>query len=70
MKDMEFKNEKEKEEYSLICRLIWGGLPLDIEWAIKTKPYEEAKKALDEIEEKTFDNLAIKLGKMKNENEK
>jgi hypothetical protein len=65
MKDFyrEFKNKKEREEYSLICRLIWGGLPLDIDWAVKTKPYEQAKESLDELEEKTFDNLAIKLKK-------
>ena len=60
-----FKNNKERYEYLLISRLLWGGSPLDIDWAISTKLYENAKKEWDSLEEKTFDNLAIKLGKTK-----
>jgi hypothetical protein len=61
----DFKNKKEKEEYLLISSLLWGGSPLDIDWAMDTKVYINAKEKYYNLEEKNFNNLAIALGKIK-----
>ena len=38
-----FPNKKEENEYINICEIIWGCVPFDVDWAIKTKPYIRQK---------------------------
>jgi hypothetical protein len=33
----------ELEDYKAICEMIWGGYPLDLDWARNTNLYKEAK---------------------------
>lgn len=36
----------EWEEYEKICLMIWGGTPLDYDWATSTGLYKETKSSL------------------------
>jgi hypothetical protein len=47
---MEFSrklNKEEKLKYIAICELIWGGVPVDVDWAMKTNIYKEMEVKLD-----------------------
>ena len=35
-----FKNKAEREQYIFICEEIWGGVPVDVVWAMGTNPYK------------------------------
>lgn len=35
-----FPTKKEEEEYIEICEIIWGCVPIDVDWAVETKPYK------------------------------
>ena len=35
-----FPNKKEELKYIDICETIWGCVPIDVDWAIETKPYK------------------------------
>lgn len=35
-----FPNKKEELRYIDICETIWGCVPIDVDWAIETKPYK------------------------------
>ena len=34
----------QKEIYIEVCSLVWGCVPVDVEWAMETKIYQEAEK--------------------------
>lgn len=36
-----FKSKQKEDEYIAICLTIWGGIPLDVPWAINTNIYKE-----------------------------
>ena len=36
--------KKDKETYVEICSLIWGCVPVDVDWAMGTKFYQEAER--------------------------
>jgi hypothetical protein len=43
---MEFSRKlpkQEKEEYISICEIVWGCVPIDVDWAIGTNIYKSAK---------------------------
>jgi hypothetical protein len=35
-----FPNKKEEELYVYVCNQIWGGAPVEVDWAINTKIYK------------------------------
>lgn len=41
MKFSKSLKKSEKELYILICESIWGCIPIDVDWAINTKIYQE-----------------------------
>lgn len=41
-----FPTKKEEEEYINICEIIWGCVPVEVDWAIQTKPYINKKQLL------------------------
>lgn len=41
MKFSEKLKKKDEEKYIEICTQLWGCVPVDITWAINTKPYIE-----------------------------
>lgn len=46
---MEFDRKltkEQKDKYVTICELTWGGSPVDVNWAIGTKPYQEMESKL------------------------
>ena len=46
-KDTPYKFAKgEFEHYKAVCEMIWGGYPLDLDWAKGTKLYQEAEAKL------------------------
>ena len=36
----------DKSEYKLICETLWGGSPVDKDWAVGTKLYQNARRCL------------------------
>jgi len=36
--------KREKELYEVICSMIWGGYPLDVNWATSTNLYQSTLK--------------------------
>lgn len=46
---MTFDKKLTKEEqgkYILICRTIWGCVPVEVDWAMETNNYKEMEKIL------------------------
>ena len=67
---MEFSiklTRQEKEFYISVCELIWGCIPIDVDWAKGTKIYKEAeekqlkKKFTIDYYEKILDNKGNEL---------
>lgn len=44
-----FPNKREEEEYLSICADIWGGAPVEVDWARNTNAYINAKKKRDKV---------------------
>jgi hypothetical protein len=42
------KSKYSNQEYKFICELLWGGVPIDREWAEQAKPFvDQADKILE-----------------------
>lgn len=39
-------NTEEKNKYLIICEIIWGCYPIDVEWAINTNIYKNMESIL------------------------
>lgn len=45
-KPFKFPTKEDLEEYKTICLKLWGGIPLDVDWATGTTSYKEEKNNL------------------------
>ena len=47
IKEMPYKfvNAEEKTKYIYICEIIWGCVPVDVDWATSTGIYQQAAKS-------------------------
>lgn len=41
-----FPSKREERMYIDICETIWGCVPIEIDWAIQTKPYKRQEDIL------------------------
>lgn len=53
-------NKEQKTKYISICEIIWGCIPVDVDWATQTKLYKE----MEELEDVEINDIVEKNVKL------
>ena len=56
-----FPSKKEEEEYIYICETIWGCVPIEVDWAIDTKPYKNYLNKINKPKMSKFEFICYKI---------